>query len=71
MFFDSSFLSLFYPKNNKDMDNKEFQIRTYGFGELAQLYFPYIAKASASRMFSQWIHTCPQLVQRLMETNSI
>jgi len=26
------------------MDHKEFQIHTYGFGELAQLYFPHIAK---------------------------
>jgi hypothetical protein len=47
------------------MDHKEFQVRTYGFGELAQLYFPHITKASASRMFSQWIHTCPELVQKL------
>jgi hypothetical protein len=47
----------------------EFQIRTYGFGELAQLYLPHIAKPSASRMFSQWIHTCPQLLQKLIETD--
>jgi len=51
------------------MDQKEFQIRTYGFGELAQLYFPHISKSSASRMFSQWVHSSPQLVQRLNEAN--
>lgn len=51
------------------MDHKEFQIRTYGFGELAQLYFPHIAKQSASRMLSQWIHTSPQILQKLTETN--
>jgi hypothetical protein len=28
----------------------EFQIRTYGFGDLAQPYFSHIAKASASSM---------------------
>ena len=50
------------------MDRKVFQIRTYDFGELAQLYFPHIAKPSASRMFSQWIYTCPQLLQKLIET---
>jgi len=49
------------------MDNKEFQIRTYGFGELAQLYFPHIAKPSASRMFSLWIYKSPQILQKLLE----
>jgi hypothetical protein len=51
------------------MEHKEFQIRSYGFGELAQLYFPHIAKPSASRMFSRWIHTSPQLIQKMAETN--
>jgi hypothetical protein len=68
MFFKSFILSLFYTID-KAMDHKEFQIRTYGFGELAQLYFPSIAKASASRMFSQWINACPQLLQKLIETD--
>ena len=54
---------------NRNMDDKEFQIRTYGFGELAQLYFPNIAKASASRMFSQWVQSSPQLIQSLQEAN--
>jgi hypothetical protein len=49
------------------MDKNEFQIRTYGFGELAQLYFPHISKASASRMLSQWIHTSPQVTKNLLE----
>ncbi len=47
---------------------KKFEIRTYGFNELAQLYFPHIAKESASRMFSQWIHCSPQLLQNLINT---
>ena len=48
---------------------KKFETRTFGFGELAQLYFPHVTKESASRMFGQWIHTCPQLTERLKETN--
>lgn len=46
---------------------KTFEIRTFGFGELAQLYFPHVTKASASRMFSQWIYNSPELVARLTE----
>jgi hypothetical protein len=48
---------------------KTFEIRTFGFGELAQLYFPNVTKASASRMFSQWIYNSPQLVDKLQKTN--
>jgi len=68
MHFKSFILSLLY-KSDKAMDHKEFQICTYGFGELAQLYFPHIAKPSASRMFSQWIYTSPQILQKLIETD--
>ena len=32
-----------------------FKIRTYGFGELAQLYFPSITKKSASAQLRRWI----------------
>jgi hypothetical protein len=55
-----------FPK--KRMDRK-FEARTYGFGELAQLYFPYVTKASASRMFSLWIYKSPELVTKLTELN--
>lgn len=48
---------------------KTFEIRTFGFGELAQLYFPHVTKASASRMFSQWIYKSPELVSKLKELN--
>lgn len=48
---------------------KKFEIRTFGYGELAQLYFPNIEKESASRMFSQWIYSCPELVQKLIEAS--
>ncbi|MFT3738503.1 MAG: DUF4248 domain-containing protein [Breznakibacter sp.] len=46
---------------------KTFEIRTFGFGELAQLYFPHVTKASASRMLSQWIYNSPELVLKLSE----
>jgi len=48
---------------------KKFETRTFGFGELAQLYFPYVTKASASRMFSQWIYNSPELITKLSELN--
>lgn len=34
---------------------KEFIIRSYGFGEIAQLYFPSITKKSASAQLRKWI----------------
>lgn len=40
------------------MDNKkeeQFQIRAYGFGELAQMYLPDIKPKSASVRLSSWI----------------
>lgn len=51
------------------MKEQKFEIRTYGFGELACLYFPKCTKKSASRIFSQWIHGCPVLVSKLTEAN--
>ncbi len=35
--------------------DESFKIRTYGFGELAQLYFPSITKKSASAQLRRWI----------------
>jgi hypothetical protein len=48
---------------------KQFEIRTYGFNELAQCYFPNITSESASVKFSRWIHTNPQLMEKLSELN--
>lgn len=42
------------------MEN-HFVIRTYGFGELAQMYLPNIAKCSASISFRKWITLNPEL----------
>jgi len=44
---------------------KQFEIRTYGFNELAQLYFPHITKSSASKSFSHWIYSSSTLVEKL------
>ncbi|MCX6256613.1 MAG: DUF4248 domain-containing protein [Bacteroidia bacterium] len=50
------------------MKQIEFEIRTYGFGELAQLYFPNNTGSSASKTFGLWIHKCQELVSALKET---
>ena len=49
------------------MSKKEnyFIIRTYGFGELAQMYLPNITRNSASRTFRKWIHNCSILETKL------
>lgn len=40
-----------------DTMNKEetFKVRAYGYGELAQLYFPNISKKSAAWQLRRWI----------------
>ena len=37
------------------MINEPFKVRAYGFGELAQLYFPTITKKSACAQLRRWI----------------
>ena len=43
--------------------------RSYGFKELAVLYFPNIAPASASTRLKQWIKDDTELLEALQETN--
>lgn len=43
--------------------------RSYGFKELAVLYFPNIAPASASIRLKQWIKDDVELLESLGETN--
>lgn len=43
--------------------------RSYGFKELAVLYFPNIAPASASIRLKQWIKDDVKLLQELSETH--
>ncbi len=44
---------------------EKFRIRSYGFGELAQLYFPSISKKSAAAQFRRWIRTSKTVLPML------
>ena len=46
------------------MDDK-FKIKSYGFGELAQMYFPSISKKSAAAQFRRWIRTSKTVLPML------
>lgn len=46
-----------------------FEQRSYGLKELAVLYFPNIAPASASTRLKKWITTTPALMAQLAKTN--
>lgn len=50
------------------MINEPFKVRAYGFGELAQLYFPNITKKSASWQLRLWIKASTGLTEKLGET---
>ena len=44
---------------------EKFKIRSYGFGELAQLYFPTITKKSASAQLRRWIKLSKTVMSEL------
>lgn len=46
------------------MEDK-FKIKSYGYGELAQLYFPNISKKSASWQLTIWIKNSKNLTKNL------
>ncbi len=46
------------------MDDK-FKIKSYGFGELAQMYFPRISKKSAAAQFRRWIRMSKMVLPML------
>ncbi|OYU93883.1 MAG: hypothetical protein CFE21_18805 [Bacteroidetes bacterium B1(2017)] len=48
------------------MNEETFKVRAYGFGELAQLYFPNITKKSASAQLKVWIVENKILNQKLI-----
>lgn len=50
---------------NYTNNEEEFKIRAYGFGELAQLYFPYLSKRCASAQLRNWIKENPKLISEL------
>jgi hypothetical protein len=50
------------------MYNDEFKVRTYGFGELAQLYMPHITPKGASSQLRAWIDRNEKLKTQLEES---
>jgi hypothetical protein len=52
------------------MENS-FKIRSYGYSELAQLYFPNVAKKSASVQLRRWIIKNKKLSSTLFEAGFI
>ena len=49
-------------------EEKTFQYRSYGKGELASLYLPNITQQSAVERFNDWIDAAPGLKERLLAT---
>jgi hypothetical protein len=47
------------------MEDEKFKIRTYGFGELAQLYLPNATPMSASNRLRIWINRNKTLMEKL------
>jgi hypothetical protein len=44
---------------------ERFRIKSYGYGELAQLYFPNISKKSASAQLRRWIKMSESVLPKL------
>ena len=53
------------------MINEPFKVRAYGFGELAQLYFPNITQKSASWQLRLWINASKGLNEKLSVTGYV
>lgn len=51
------------------LHSRQLENRFYGFKELAVLYFPNIAPASASIRLKQWIKDSPELLESLDKTH--
>jgi hypothetical protein len=49
------------------MNEETFKVRAYGYGELAQLYFPTITKKSATWQLRKWIVSSKKLCSDLKE----
>ena len=55
------------PNNfSAEEEEKTFQYRSYGKGELASLYLPNITQQSAVERFNEWIDAAPGLKERLL-----
>ena len=51
--------------NHQPEEDKPFVFRTYGFGELAQLYLPHVMPKSATNRLRVWIVRNELLLQSL------
>ena len=49
------------------MQEDKFVVRAFGFGELAQLYFPNVTKKSASAQLRRWIESDKFLQKELSQ----
>ena len=58
-----------YPNVHPQSNYPTLTNSSYGFKELAVLYFPNIAPASASIRLKQWIKDDTELMEALLETN--
>ena len=62
-------MSIFYEQRTFEQNHQKmeqhFIIRTYGFGELAQLYNPHITKNAASYRLKCWIKNNHELFSKL------
>lgn len=47
------------------MQEEKFKVRAFGYGELAQIYFPQITKQSATVQFRRWIRINEELQKEL------
>jgi hypothetical protein len=52
---------------NKDGPEKGFVLRSYGYGELALLYFPHSTKKSATTQLRRWIRRSDELLRMLKQ----
>lgn len=48
------------------INDEIFKVRAYGYGELAQLYFPNISKKSASAQLRRWIRLSKKALPLLL-----
>ena len=48
------------------MQEEKFKVRAFGYGELAQLYFPQITKQSATIQLRRWIRINEKLREALI-----
>lgn len=50
------------------MQEEKFKVRAFGYGELAQIYFPQITKQSATVQFRRWIRINEELQKELKDS---